>query len=575
MNYDLILEELGEFGPWQIAIALLLWLPSVIDGVQILMYSVVGIAPDRYRCQMKDCPNDNVTDGSAFLPGNMVDENLLFPTKNSHLDFCKYFQPEKLPNGNCDFTSFTTNTYSCTTDDKMIYDSFELDNSVITDFNLVCDREILEPSVNSFFMIGLMAGSFAFGTLSDKFGRRNMLTIAIICSAGGSLAGAFMPEYYSFVLFRMIAGAGAEGCFLIPFTMSMEVVGIKERVPCLPWVTYNTFLANMISIPLAGGEAAVSAFGYFLKDWRQLQWVMSVICLSFSLTWFLLPESPRWLITNEKFSDAKALVEKAAKRNKKTISPHLLLPPSKDQSDQMEKSEEKTAAAAPEKDDGQYGLLDLFHAKIRTITVVMFVCWPVITLLYYGISYSADKVHLTDDPFLSYILVSLIEIPSYIFLFCAMDVMGRKPLFVLSMLIPGITCIAAAFLPEGILFTILVLLGKFCASAAFNITYMYTAELYPTNIRNSAVGVCSTMARFGGIAAPWIASYLPSQGSLPDWVAYTVFGALGLIGGLLALLLPDSIGFPLPDTLDDLEEIKKGSKPMWKCVNPMQKEEDS
>jgi hypothetical protein len=43
---------------------------------------------------------------------------------------------------------------------------------------------------------------------------------------------------------------------------------------------------------------------------------------------------------------------------------------------------------------------DLFHPSIRVITLVMFVCWPVVTLLYYGISFSVDKISLTDDVFL-------------------------------------------------------------------------------------------------------------------------------------------------------------------------------
>lgn len=558
MNYDLILEELGEFGYWQIGIALLLWFPSALDGIQILMFSVTGIAPSRYRCKVQDCNND---EGIVF-----PDESNFYPKLDGDkgYNYCQYYKPVVTADGLCDFKNLTTTTYACTSSDEFYYDSFEMDNSVITDFDIVCDRGILEPSVNSFFMIGLMVGSFLFGVLSDKFGRRHMLLVAIICSSLGSLGGAFMPEYYSYVLFRMIAGAGAEGCFLIPFTLSMEIVGIKERVPFLPWVTYNTLLANFISIPLACGESFISAMGYAIKDWRTLQWVVSLICLSFSFVWFFIPESPRWLISNNKHAEAKATILKAAARNKVTVSDHLLkLEPS---------AGEMQMKGDPDiqKDDGQYSLRDLFHPSVRMITVVMFLCWPIITMLYYGISYSVDKIHLTEDVFLSYILISLIEIPSYIFLVVSMDVWGRKPLFVCSMLLPGIACIIAAFLSEGVVFTILVLFGKFGSSAAFNITYMYTAELYPTNIRNSAMGICSTMARFGGIASPWIALYLPSQGSIPEWVPYTVFGVLGSLGGILALFLPDTIGYPLPDTFEDLEEIKKGSKPMWKCVDPRQ-----
>ena len=88
---------------------------------------------------------------------------------------------------------------------------------------------------------------------------------------------------------------------------------------------------------------------------------------------------------------------------------------------------------------------------------------------------------------------------------------------------------------QGIAFTILVLFGKFCAAGAFTILHIATAELYPTAIRfffhqievqmstvgilkkssilcrNSMLGVCSTIARVGGISAPWIAVYLPTQ----------------------------------------------------------------
>ena len=42
MNYDDILEELGELGPWQILNLLLLWLPSVAGGMWVLTYSFAG-----------------------------------------------------------------------------------------------------------------------------------------------------------------------------------------------------------------------------------------------------------------------------------------------------------------------------------------------------------------------------------------------------------------------------------------------------------------------------------------------------------------------------------------------------
>ena len=50
----------------------------------------------------------------------------------------------------------------------------------------------------------------------------------------------------------------------------------------------------------------------------------------------------------------------------------------------------------------------------------------------------------------------------------------------------------------------LSLVGKFGASAGFAVIYVYSAELFPTVMRNSGIGFCSLMARIGGILAPYI-----------------------------------------------------------------------
>ena len=91
------------------------------------------------------------------------------------------------------------------------------------------------------------------------------------------------------------------------------------------------------------------------------------------------------------------------------------------------------------------------------------------------------------------------------------------------------------------------LIGKFGSSAAFAIVFLYTAELFPTSMRNSAVGMCSTLARFGGILAPSVAQVGYYQPEIP----YYIFGVATLVGGLSAWLLPETKGRKLPDTVED------------------------
>ena len=77
-----------------------------------------------------------------------------------------------------------------------------------------------------------------------------------------------------------------------------------------------------------------------------------------------------------------------------------------------------------------------------------------------------------------------------------MDRLGRKPLMVFAMAFLGVFCGAAGFIPEGDFRTLFMLFGKFGASAGFSIVYQFTAELYPSEIRGTGMGMCSMFGRF-------------------------------------------------------------------------------
>jgi len=100
---------------------------------------------------------------------------------------------------------------------------------------------------------------------------------------------------------------------------------------------------------------------------------------------------------------------------------------------------------------------------------------------------------------------------------------------VLSQLMAGVMCIGAAFAEEDWLQTTLSLAGKFGASAAFAIMIVQAAELYPTSLRATGLGMAASAGKIGGIAAPIMAGLNPI--SLP----LTVMGVSGLLGRIIII----------------------------------------
>ena len=138
-------------------------------------------------------------------------------------------------------------------------------------------------------------------------------------------------------------------------------------------------------------------------------------------------------------------------------------------------------------------------------------------------------------------------------------------MFALSQILPGLLCILAVLLlPGSPLYAALVLLAKLGAAAAVYLCFMYTAELFPTIVRNTALGACSAAGRVGGVLAPWVAKFLPNQGFYPQYVTLLVFGVFAVVSGVCALQLPETAGQPLPKTFDDVQRRGRGRKVTWR-----------
>lgn len=86
--------------------------------------------------------------------------------------------------------------------------------------------------------------------------------------------------------------------------------------------------------------------------------------------------------------------------------------------------------------------------------------------------------------------MGLVEFPSYIVIVLVLDLLGRRSITSSLMLVGGVCCIVAAYIEQGSnLATGIVMAGKFTIAGSFAVIYNYSAELFPTVVRNSAMGL--------------------------------------------------------------------------------------
>jgi len=68
-------------------------------------------------------------------------------------------------------------------------------------------------------MVGILIGSFLFGDLSDRFGRRPIFFISIVLQVVFGILAGIAPDFWTFVLSRMVVGASTSGIFLVGYVI--------------------------------------------------------------------------------------------------------------------------------------------------------------------------------------------------------------------------------------------------------------------------------------------------------------------------------------------------------------------
>jgi putative MFS transporter len=376
----------------------------------------------------------------------------------------------------------------------------------------------------SFTFIGMTIGALAAGFLGDAYGRRFTYQFNLLLFGVASLGAAMAPsmEWLIAARFLMGLGLGAE-----------IVVGYSSLTEFVPPARRGKWLALMAMIVVSGLPATILLGSVLipLTGWRTMFVIAGVGALG---VWYLrksLPESPRWLESKGRASEAEAIVSEIERECGAASLPQL-------------------QSSQPARD---FTVGELFGPVLLPRLVLGSIVLIVINTLIFGFVtwlptfFVQQGMTLTRS--FTYTLIMSFAAP----IGCALgsqlaDRFGRRATIVAASistivfgLIYPLLSEPAAFVAIGfcLLLSIYVLVALLYG--------VYTPELFPTPVRLRANGICNMLGRGATIVSPFIVVAL--------FQSYGISGVTSLMVGLLIIQIAAVLAWGIEPANRSLEEL--------------------
>ena len=160
----------------------------------------------------------------------------------------------------------------------------------------------------------------------------------------------------------------------------------------------------------------------------------------------------------------------------------------------------------------------------------------VIGVIFYTLTFAVDDIggSLYANYFILHVTSGLPVLLTLVY-FCYR--LGRKKTILASLILTGTSCILVAFLPEGRAKVAVAITGKCFVTNSFLGVYIWSAEIFPTEIRSEGMGFLQVTARIGSALAPIIVKVFIKFNKI---VPFVLVGVLSCIAFGLSLYLPET-----------------------------------
>ncbi|VDM71538.1 unnamed protein product [Strongylus vulgaris] len=171
-------------------------------------------------------------------------------------------------------------------------------------------------------------------------------------------------------------------------------------------------------------------------------------------------------------------------------------------------------------------------------------------MVYYGMALKPNV--LGGDMYINFVFAALVEIPALLLVFLTIDRVGRRAVTSAGYFLAG-ACLLSFVLVPLVVSIIQMMISRGAITGTYAAMYTYTPELFPTVIRNTAMGICSMIARIGAISATYLSLWIAET---PNGKMYMIipFAVMAISAAALTLFfLPETMGTALPETIAQIE----------------------
>ncbi len=387
----------------------------------------------------------------------------------------------------------------------------------------------------SLTFLGMMLGSALTGFLGDRYGRRFTYQANLAIFGLAALLAAAAPDMATLIALRFVMGVGLGAENVVGYSTMTEFMPPQLRGRYLGYVAVFVVTGLPVSALVAWlVSAAAVAFEAPDLGWRALFVLGGVGAL---VVWYFrknLPESPRWLELVGRTNEAERLlaaIEAEVAQGRPLPAP-------------------RPAGPAPSR-----ALGTLFRPPLLGRLLLGCICLVVINTLIYGfITFLPTffaKQGLTVATSSGYGFVMALGAPVGAWIGAAtVDRWGRRPTLVAAATLSILFGAAYPFVLDPVLLPLVGLALTIPIYVMVAILFgVYIPELFPTEVRLRASGLCNTLGRGATVLTPFLV--------LPLFTAYGVGGVLALMIGLLLLLIVTVLVLgvePAGRRLEDLAE---------------------